>query len=50
MAERQAKQDYLRDEIANKGYDQVEFATYITAQKRTQRSFMFTLYSERHRY
>ena len=33
MAERQQKQDYLTIEIANKGYDQVEFAQYISMQK-----------------
>ncbi len=33
MAERQTKQDYLRDEIAEKGYDQVMFAQYITMKK-----------------
>ncbi len=35
MADRQAKQDYLRDEIADKGYDQVMFAQYITQKKGT---------------
>lgn len=33
MAERQTKQDYLRDEIAAKGYDQVMFAQFITERK-----------------
>jgi hypothetical protein len=34
MQDKQYKQDYLRDEIANKGYDQVEFAQYIDSKKR----------------
>ena len=33
MQEKQQKQDYLRDEIANKGYDPVEFAQYIDSKK-----------------
>ena len=33
MAERQTKQDYLRVEIAEKGYDQVMFAEFITIKK-----------------
>lgn len=35
MADRQAKQVYLTDEIASKGYDQVMFAQYITQKKGT---------------
>ena len=38
MQEKQQKQDYLRDEIANKGYDPVEFAQYIDSKKRKQYS------------
>jgi len=33
MQEKQQKQDYLRDEIASKGYDPVEFAQYIDSKK-----------------